>query len=209
LFKDKNSDAFAEFDSLVKGLSINADAFVKATAEEAKAWSKAKRDNAALKESSETAAAHGERGHALAKEIDHAMKVFFRLIEAAEAQNGKATRDVKQAGKLLEDTRGAVTTALNQIRYFARHAHWLQERFPDAKPRDVEGLVKLVDFKDLERNEWSLTPGRYVGVAPREEDENFDFEEAMREIHGELAELNAEAEDLAATIATNFETLIA
>lgn len=32
-------------------------------------------------------------------------------------------------------------------------------------------------------NDWSLTPGHYVGVAPEEEDENFDFEETLREIH--------------------------
>ena len=89
-----------------------------------------------------------------------------------------------------------------------RHAHWLQERFPEAKLRDVEGLVKLVGFKELEANDWSLTPGRYVGVAPQEEDEDFDSEETMREIHGELADLNAEAADLAAKIAENFEALI-
>ena len=39
-------------------------------------------------------------------------------------------------------------------------------------------------------NDWSLTPGRYVGVAPEEEDEDFDFEEALRDIHVELEDLN-------------------
>ena len=29
----------------------------------------------------------------------------------------------------------------------------------------------------------SLTPGRYVGVAPEEEDADFDFEETLRKIH--------------------------
>jgi len=45
----------------------------------------------------------------------------------------------------------------------------------------VEGLVKLVDHAELADNDWSLTPGRYVGVAP-EEDEDFDFEETLRDI---------------------------
>lgn len=94
------------------------------------------------------------------------------------------------------------------IRYFARNAHWLQERFPDAKFRDVEGLVKLVSFDELVVNDWSLSPGRYVGVAPQEDDEDFDFEETMREIHGELADLNAESVELAATIAKNFEAIV-
>jgi type I restriction enzyme M protein len=68
--------------------------------------------------------------------------------------------------------------------------------------------VKLASFKDLDAHDWSLAPGRYVGMAPQEENEDFDFEEAIREIHGELADLNAEASELAAMIAKNFEALV-
>ena len=55
---------------------------------------------------------------------------------------------------------GRSTVVLGHIRYFVRHAQWLQDRFPDAALRDVEGLVKLIDFKDLEAVDWSLAPGR-------------------------------------------------
>jgi type I restriction enzyme M protein len=96
---------------------------------------------------------------------------------------------------------------LKQVRYFWKQAHWLRERFPDARLRDVEGLVKVVDRAEIAANDWSLTPGRYVGVAPEEEDENFDFEEALRAIHVELADLNAEASRLAAVIQKNFTGL--
>ena len=65
---------------------------------------------------------------------------------------------------------------------------------------------KLVDRAEIEANDWSLAPGRHVGVAP-EEDENFDFAKTMREIHEELDELNAEAVILAARIKKNFEEL--
>jgi len=76
--------------------------------------------------------------------------------------------------------KNATTIAqLKQVRYFWRQAHWLTERFPEAKLRDVEGLGKLVDIAEIEANDWSLTPGRYVGVAPEEEDEDFDFEEVL------------------------------
>ena len=71
----------------------------------------------------------------------------------------------------------------------------------------MEGLVKLVDQAEIEANDWSLTPGRYVGVAPEVEDDDFDFEEALREIHVELEDLNLEAARLAATIKKNFEEL--
>jgi len=96
---------------------------------------------------------------------------------------------------------------LKQVRYFWRQARWLTERFPDAELRDVDGLVKLVDRAEIEANDWSLTPGRYVGMAPEEEDDVFDFEEAMREIHVELEDLNVEAAKLAAAIKKNFEGL--
>jgi len=92
-------------------------------------------------------------------------------------------------------------------RWYSGQADWLQERFPKAELRDVEGLVKLVERGKIEAHDWSLTPGRYVGVTPEQQDEDFDFEEALRSIHIDLEELNEEAVVLAARIARNFEEL--
>ncbi|XIV53031.1 hypothetical protein AB2E30_03810 [Escherichia coli] len=96
---------------------------------------------------------------------------------------------------------------LKQVRYFYKQAHWLLSRFPEGKLCDVEGLVKLVDIKAIEAADWSLTPGRYVGVVPEEVDEDFDFEETLHDIHIELQGLNSEAIELAEKIARNFEEL--
>jgi type I restriction enzyme M protein len=46
-----------------------------------------------------------------------------------------------------------------------------------------------------------------VGVALPEEDEDFDFEAALQDIHTELTDLNKEAVELAAKIQANFEEL--
>ncbi len=208
LFKGSTSEVFTDFVSLLSRFNTDADAFAKGTAAEDTAWVKAKRDYNTLKLSAEKISTHGELGHALAKEIDLAAKTFLSLVETAEVSNGKPARDVRQAAKRLEEMRAYATAMLNQVRYFTRHARWLQERFPKAELCDVEGLVKLVGLQELEANDWSLTPGRYVGVAPEEEDEDFDFEETMREIHAELASMNAEAENLSAKIAKSFEGLI-
>ena len=208
LLKGNGSDAFGEFDALVTRLQTKAKAFAEVGASEFKAWGRLKRDNAGLKTSADTISAYGERGHALAKDIDHAVKLFSRLIETVGSEGNKSSGELRQAGRLLEETRGLATAALNHIRYFAKHAEWLQERFPDATLRDVEGLVKLVAKNMLEATDWSLAPGRYVGVVPHEDDEDFDFEDTMREIHAELADLNAEAVEIAAKIAQNFENLI-
>lgn len=101
-----------------------------------------------------------------------------------------------------------VTGSLKRFRYFEGQAHWLLSRFPEGVLCDVQGLVKLVDHTELAANDYSLTPGRYVGVAPEVEDDEFDFEEALREIHLELEGLNGEAAELAEVIAKNFEELL-
>ena len=67
--------------------------------------------------------------------------------------------------------------------------------------------MKLVDRAEFEAHDWSLTPGRYVGVAPEEGDGDFDFEEALRAIHIDIKKLSEEAAALAAQIARNFEVL--
>lgn len=68
--------------------------------------------------------------------------------------------------------------------------------------------MKRVSRSEIAAHDWSLTPGRHVSVAPEEEEEDdFDFAEAMRTIHSELEDLNAEAATLAETIRKNFEAL--
>jgi type I restriction enzyme M protein len=110
--------------------------------------------------------------------------------------------------KQLDEERKAAVEQLKQAAYFHRQVAWLQDRFPTAELKAVPGLVKLVDRKEIEGAAWSLTPGRYVGVAPPEEDEDFDFEQTIRDIHTELADLNKEAAVLAAKIQVNFEELL-
>ena len=154
-----------------------------------------------------------ESSRDLTGQADQLYKLATRLIEICEEEcDAKASvfydaRGVTRARRAADEARQRAVEQLKQVRYFYQQAHWLAERFPDAELRDVEGLVKLVDRAEIEGNDWSLTPGRYVGVAPEEEDEDFDFKEALREIHEELDELNAEAATLAATIKENFEEL--
>ena len=149
----------------------------------------------------------------LAKQVDQLSKLALNLVDLAEKELGAKqskgwnTRDI---GKLKKDLDARRKDAVEQLKlavYFHRRILWLQSRFPDAEYVDVEGLVKLADRADIEANDWSLTPGRYVGVAPIEEDEVFDFGETMREIHAELAGLNTEAVELAETIQRNFKAL--
>jgi type I restriction enzyme M protein len=124
-----------------------------------------------------------------------------------EGETGFEPRTIRRLLKQLDEERKAAVEKLKHVAYFHRQVAWLQDRFPKAELQAVPGLVKLVDRKEIEAADWSLTPGRYVGVAPPEEDEDFDFEQTIRDIHTELADLNKEAAILAAKIQENFEEL--
>ena len=171
------------------------------------------RDNPALHAARESLHGMVERGRNLTRQIDLAAKLAGRVVDTAVKELDARDSDhwpnanVGKARLSLESARAAAVEALRRARHFVHQADWLQERFPDARLRDVEGLVKVVERGEVEAHDWSLTPGRYVGVAPQEEDEDFDFAEAMRSIHADLKELNEEAAELAARIARNFEGL--
>jgi type I restriction enzyme M protein len=180
----------------------------------------------------------GDKAKAVTKEIDAASKLMQKAQEALVAKvereievqtNDAAAKRVMvevrkrsaEGKKLVAGIAEArapltgdpavqqtVTGSLKRFRYFEGQAHWLLSRFPDAVLRDVQGLVKIVDREELAANDYSLTPGRYVGVAAEVEDDDFDFEGALREIHLELDGLNSEAAELAEVIAKNFEELL-
>ncbi|MDD3744663.1 MAG: N-6 DNA methylase, partial [Lentimicrobiaceae bacterium] len=95
---------------------------------------------------------------------------------------------------------------LHETEYFYKQAHWLTSRFPEGVYTDVEGLCKVVTQKEIEAKDWSLSPGRYVGVDTATDDD-FDYEERLNEIHIELDGLNEEAIDLAKTISENYKEL--
>lgn len=83
---------------------------------------------------------------------------------------------------------------------------WLTSRFPEGKYTDVLGLCKVVNRAEIADNDYSLTPGRYVGVEDQI-DHDFDYETEMGIIKEELKSLNEEANSLAAQIQTNLEEL--
>ncbi|GAB1424119.1 type I restriction-modification system subunit M [Thauera terpenica] len=157
-----------------------------------------------------------------ALEVRH--KQWLKLLDSAEKQlrarqskafDGKAAREAKRAllaadAKKNESptVRDAVLEALKQAAYFIHQVHWLHSRFPHGCFEEVPGLCKAVTLEEIAANDWSLTPGRYVGVAAEAAEDEDDFAEKLREIHDELAELNDKAVELAGRIASNFEELL-
>ena len=211
------AETWSDFTSMEATLLADIEAFAADVAARFAEWDRtgncSNRDNATLHVAREGLHDMAELCRDLTKQVDLAAKLAGRVVDIAVNELGArksdlwANTDINTARRALEEARAAGVEALRRARYFVRQADWLQERFRDAKLRDVEGLVKLVARTEIDAHDWSLTPGRYVGVAPEEEDKDFDFEETIREIHTELDELNADAVRLAATIKRNFEEL--
>lgn len=214
--KRKDDPLAGPWDELTSAQAIlteDIEAFGREAAAQAEAWANANRDNAGLNAGRVALHPLADRCRDLTKQVDLAAKLASRAIDIAVKELAARDADewnnaeVNKARKGLDEARAAALEALRQVRYFVKQADWLQDRFPDSVLRDVEGLVKRVDRATIAAHDWSLTPGRYVGVAPEEPDEDFDFEEALRAIHIDLKGLNEEAVELAARIAKNFEEL--
>ena len=216
---DPMADTWKELTSTQATLSADIEAFGGEVAGRASDWAKGSNgpgcDNASLHTARESLHDVSQRCRNLTRQVDLSTKLAGRVIEIAvkeldpRASELWASADINKARRDLEAARVGAVEVLRATRYFVRQADWLQEQFPDAELRDVAGLVKLVDRAEIAEHDFSLTPGRYVGVASDEEDKDFDFEEALRSIHIDLKELDEEATELALRITRNFDELSA
>jgi len=83
----------------------------------------------------------------------------------------------------------------------------MDELFDDGQYRDIPGLCKVATVEEISAQGWSLNPGRYVGVAEREEDD-VDFQVRLGELFEELELLNAESKDLETKIFKNIRNIL-
>lgn len=96
--------------------------------------------------------------------------------------------------------------------YWSDQIEWLSENFPEGKYRDVLGLCKVakMDGEDgIIDQDYSLNPGRYVGVAI--EDDGMtpeEYKKAMVSLTSELRELSEQAANLEENINSVVEKLL-
>lgn len=95
--------------------------------------------------------------------------------------------------------------------YWQSNIDWLTERFPEGKYRNVVGLCKVakVEGEDgIKDQDYSLNPGRYVGVVIEDDGLTQDeFKRRMMTYYTKLTELNEEAHGLEDKIAENMKEL--
>ena len=67
--------------------------------------------------------------------------------------------------------------------------------FQDGTLKDVKGFCAVADLQEIEKQDFILTPGRYVGIE-EVEDDGEPFEEKMTRLTSELSDMFAKAHEL-------------
>jgi len=139
------------------------------------------------------------------KRLDKIVRDHERAATATAREEGKrsaADKKTKALKSALDTLHGEVKSAQAPF----RDIHWLQERFPAARYEDVTGLCKLASPEDIEEQDFSLNPGRYVGVVIEEDGKTEEeFIEEMLSLNDDWNVLNSQAEKLSQTISENIK----
>ena len=128
-------------------------------------------------------------------------KTDAKKAEGKRSSTDSETRKLKNALELLHKE-------VKNAESYYKHIHWLQERFPKAKYEDVTGLCKLATQDEVKEQDYSLNPGRYVGVVIEEDgktEEEFVSELAV--MNQTLKEANIQSKKLADIIDSNISVL--
>jgi type I restriction enzyme M protein len=143
--------------------------------------------------------------------LHEGLKTLHKVVRGNEKksreENGR--KGIHRNLKALKEALEALEERVKEAEVFFTHVHWLQERFPNAEYDDVTGLCKLADMKDLEEQDFSLNPGRYVGVVIEEDGRTEEeFLDELVNIQTELERLGAGSKELESVIAHNLNQLI-
>lgn len=113
--------------------------------------------------------------------------------------------------KLAEAPEASDDKEVSPKSYWQANIDWLLERFPEGKYRDVVGLCKVAKLEGEDGiidQDYSLNPGRYVGVVI--EDDGMteeEFKAEMLSLNDELLKLTNEAHSLEKKIEVNLQEL--
>lgn len=137
--------------------------------------------------------------HAGLKRLDKMVRQYEKQEREGNGRRG-ISRDLKGLKTALETVRAEVKDAET---YFG-HIQWLQERFPQAAYEDMTGLCKLATVDEVKEQDYSLNPGRYVGVVIEEDGKTEEeFIAGLLDLQDELEGLNDEAHTLESIVAHN------
>ena len=108
--------------------------------------------------------------------------------------------DARKMGKMI-DRRHRELTNEEICKITGIYHNW---RNKSGKYEDVKGLCKAAEIKEIEKNNYVLTPGRYVGTDFELEDDEV-FEEKMKRLTNELSEQFKKSKELESKIKENLK----
>jgi len=135
--------------------------------------------------------------------VDFEAKAKVQRKEVEKVRKGKPDDDkeLKRWERQVAEAERKLKELIDGQHYFENHINWLNERFPSGTYEDVTGLCKAATLGEIEEQDWSLNPGRYVGVVIEEDGlTEEEFLSEMKNRHKKLIDLNSAA--------LNFEKII-
>lgn len=141
------------------------------------------------------------------KQIDKTVRQHEKQqAEQAQAEGKRVATDRKT--RALKSALEELHKEVKNAEIFYQHIHWLQERFPKVEYEDVTGLCKLASPAEVKEQEYSLNPGRYVGVVIEEDGKTEEeFLADLTSKQDDLRRLNAQAALIARVIEENISAL--
>ena len=112
--------------------------------------------------------------------------------------------DARNMGEMVDRTHKELTD--DDLAEITRTYHAWRGEEKDGTYEDVEGFCKSATLEDIKKNDYVLTPGRYVGIA-EEEDDGVPFEEKMETLSKQLFEQMEEGQQLDRAIRENLKML--
>lgn len=104
--------------------------------------------------------------HAGLKQINKTVRAHeTALSEKAKKEGNNKRSQIDRQIRTLKTTLETLHTEVKLAESYFTHIRWLQERFPGAEYEDVTGLCKLATLEEVKEQDYSLNPGRYVGVS--------------------------------------------
>ena len=130
------------------------------------------------------------------------------VVEKIKKEKPKDEKEIKRWEKQVEDAEKKLKALNDQQNYFLGHISWLNERFPNGVYEDVTGLCKAATLAEIEEQDYSLNPGRYVGVLIEEDGlTDAEFIVEMKDRHMVLNKLNEKANGLENIINENINSI--
>lgn len=139
---------------------------------------------------------------------DKALSEGLTPSKETEKELKQTDKDLKKAEKEFVEADKFWSEKIGEVRYFEGNYQWLNDRFPDKKYEDVTGLCKAATLDEIAEQDYSLNPGRYVGVVIEEDGlTEQEFRAEMEQCHAALNQLNQRARELENLIEQNFKSI--